>query len=71
MIVGFPLLRGELPRFRRLALFRYLRLWLDLRGREWGALRGTLAVAALKGSRLLFMKFDDEHRLRWVRGEGR
>lgn len=36
-------------------------------GRSWGRLRGTLAVAALKGSRVLFMRFDDRGRLRWVR----
>lgn len=36
-------------------------------GREWGRLRGALAVAALKGSRLVFMKFDDRGRLRWTR----
>lgn len=27
-------------------------------GRRWGSLNGTLAVAALKGSRVVFMKFD-------------
>jgi glucose/arabinose dehydrogenase len=29
-----------------------------VRGAQWGAYRGTLAVAALKGSRLMFMHFD-------------
>ena len=29
-----------------------------VRGPKWGALNGTLAVAALKGNRMLFMKFD-------------
>lgn len=33
----------------------------------WGSYRGTLAVAALKASRVLFMRFDDTGRLRWVR----
>lgn len=36
-------------------------------GKGWGRLRGTLAVAALKGSRVLFMKFSRAGRLRWVR----
>ena len=38
-----------------------------VRGNRWGAYRGTLAVCALKASRLLFMKFDDRGRLLWVR----
>jgi aldose sugar dehydrogenase len=38
-----------------------------VRGRKWGRLRGTLAVAALKTERLLFMKFSDTGELRWVR----
>lgn len=38
-----------------------------VRGRRWGALQGTLAVAALKGSRVLFMKFDRDGRLVRVR----
>nr|MBA2774257.1 PQQ-dependent sugar dehydrogenase [Nocardioidaceae bacterium] len=38
-----------------------------VRGRSWGAYQGTLAVCALAGERLLFMKFDDNGRLRWVR----
>jgi glucose/arabinose dehydrogenase len=36
-------------------------------GRKWGRLRGTLAVAALKSNRLLFMKFSTAGELRWVR----
>ncbi|WP_210651693.1 sorbosone dehydrogenase family protein [Nocardioides sp. SYSU D00065] len=28
-------------------------------GRQWGSLEGTLAVAALKGSEVLFLRFDD------------
>ena len=34
-----------------------------VRGRQWGRLDGTLAVAALKGSELLFLRFDDAGRL--------
>lgn len=33
----------------------------------WGSYRGTLAVAALKASRLLFLKFDATGHLRWVK----
>ena len=29
-----------------------------VRGRQWGSLEGTLAVAALKGSEMLFLSFD-------------
>ncbi|HEX5881273.1 MAG TPA: PQQ-dependent sugar dehydrogenase [Actinomycetota bacterium] len=36
-------------------------------GRRWGRLSGTLAVAALKASRLVFMKFDDRGQLEWTR----
>lgn len=32
-------------------------------GRGWGRLEGTLAVAALKGQRMLFLRFDREGRL--------
>ncbi|WP_372727718.1 PQQ-dependent sugar dehydrogenase [Nocardioides sp.] len=32
-------------------------------GRSWGALRGTLAVAALKAERVVFMTFDTKGRL--------
>ena len=31
-----------------------------VRGSQWGRLEGTLAVAALKGSRVLFMRFDQD-----------
>ena len=37
------------------------------RASGWGPYRGALAVAALKASRLLFLKFDDSGHLRWVR----
>ncbi|MCL8026391.1 PQQ-dependent sugar dehydrogenase [Nocardioides bruguierae] len=36
-------------------------------GREWGPLRGTMAVAALKGSQMLFLRFDSDNRLTRVR----
>ncbi|CAM3700306.1 PQQ-dependent sugar dehydrogenase [Nocardioides zeicaulis] len=36
-------------------------------GRQWGALDGTLAVAALKASRVVFLRFDDQGTLQWVR----
>ena len=35
-------------------------------GRRWGIYDGTLAVASLKGSRLVFMRFDRSGRLRWA-----
>jgi aldose sugar dehydrogenase len=38
-----------------------------VRGRQWGLYDGTLAVAALKGSRLLFMRFDAAGNLSQVR----
>ncbi len=38
-----------------------------VRGSRWGGLEGALAVAALKSSRLLFMKFDAKGRLKSVR----
>ncbi|WP_181311330.1 PQQ-dependent sugar dehydrogenase [Nocardioides campestrisoli] len=38
-----------------------------VRGKQWGRLDGTLAVAALKGSRVLFMRFDADGELRQVR----
>jgi glucose/arabinose dehydrogenase len=42
--------------------------WLpEGRGSGWGTYRGTLAVAALKASRVLFMKFDATGHLRWVK----
>lgn len=34
-----------------------------VRGRRWGRLAGTLAVAALKGERIVFMRFDRKGRL--------
>jgi aldose sugar dehydrogenase len=37
------------------------------RASGWGAYRGTLAVAALKASRVVFLKFDRDGRLRWVK----
>ena len=40
-------------------------------GATWGRLAGTLAVAALKGSRVVFMKFDRAGRLRWTRAPAR
>ncbi len=39
-------------------------------GYQWGDLRGTLAVAALKASRLIFMKFDTNGKLLWTRSPG-
>jgi glucose/arabinose dehydrogenase len=42
--------------------------WLPTtRASGWGSYRGTLAVAALKASRVLFMRFDDTGHLRWVK----
>jgi glucose/arabinose dehydrogenase len=38
-----------------------------VRGRQWGDLNGTLAVACLKASRLLFIKFDARGNPRWAR----
>ena len=38
-----------------------------VRGKRWGSYNGTLAVAALKGSRLVFLKFDRAGRLLWAR----
>jgi glucose/arabinose dehydrogenase len=40
-------------------------------GDQWGRLEGTLAVAALKASRVVFMKFDDRGRLKWTRAPQR
>ena len=34
-----------------------------VRGKRWGALNGTLAVAALKASRIVFLDFDNRGRL--------
>lgn len=36
-------------------------------GAQWGAFNGTLAVAALKGNRVIFMKFDQAGKLLWTR----
>jgi aldose sugar dehydrogenase len=36
-------------------------------GRSWGRYRNSLAVAVLKGQRLMFVKFDRAGRQRWVR----
>lgn len=38
-----------------------------VRGKEWGRYQGTLAVAALKASRVVFMKFNRKGVLRWTR----
>lgn len=38
-----------------------------VRGAQWGEYDGTLAVAALKGSRLVFFKFDAAGHLLWSR----
>lgn len=38
--------------------------WVE--GEQWGALDGTLAVAALKTQQLLFMKFDADGVFQWV-----
>lgn len=38
-----------------------------VRGRAWKDLDGTLAVAALKGQRIVFMKFDGNGRLLWTK----
>ena len=42
-----------------------------VRGAQWGALEGTLAVAALKGSEMLFLRFDAEGSLLSVTRPGR
>jgi glucose/arabinose dehydrogenase len=42
--------------------------WLPTgRASGWGSYRGTLATAALKAERVLFMKFDAAGTLRWVK----
>lgn len=38
-----------------------------VRGSQWGDLNGTLAVAALKASKVIFMKFDKKGKLLWTR----
>lgn len=37
-----------------------------VRGQQWGLYKGMLAVAALKGQRLLFLRFDAAGRFRYV-----
>jgi glucose/arabinose dehydrogenase len=36
-------------------------------GKKWGRLNGTLAVAALKANRVVFMKFNKSGHLRWTK----
>lgn len=38
-----------------------------VKGKAWGRLRGTLAVAALGSERMIFMKFDGRGQLQWTR----
>ncbi|MCZ4499067.1 MAG: PQQ-dependent sugar dehydrogenase [Marmoricola sp.] len=38
-----------------------------VRGSQWGSFDGTLAVAALKSTRVIFMKFDSHGHLLWTR----
>ncbi|GAB2859844.1 PQQ-dependent sugar dehydrogenase [Nocardioides pacificus] len=38
-----------------------------VRGKQWGVYNGTLAVAALAGERVVFMRFDRAGKLRWAR----
>ncbi len=38
-----------------------------VRGSGWGDLAGTLAMAVLKGQRLMFLRFDSAGKLRWTR----
>ncbi len=38
-----------------------------VRGKQWGRYNGTLAVAALAGNRVVFMKFDKAGALKWTR----
>lgn len=40
-------------------------------GDRWGLLDGTLAVAALKTERVVFMKFGSDGRLKWTRSPAR
>lgn len=37
-----------------------------VRGKQWGSLNGTLAVATLKASKMIFMKFTKAGELRWT-----
>ena len=41
-----------------------------VRGSQWGDYQNTLAVAALKASRIVFMKFDAAGNLLWTRSPG-
>lgn len=41
-----------------------------VKGAKWGAYRGSLAVCALKGSKLVFMKFSKTGRLIWTKTPG-
>lgn len=36
-------------------------------GKEWGVLRGTLAVGCLAGERLMFVRFDANGKLKWTK----
>lgn len=38
-----------------------------VKGKKWGRYRGTLAVAALAGERVVFMKFDGSGGLKWTK----
>ena len=38
-----------------------------VKGSAWGSFNGTLAVAALKGNRVVFMKFNSSGTLQWTR----
>lgn len=40
-------------------------------GERWGRLSGTLAVACLQGSRVIFMKFDSAGKLKWAKAPTR
>ncbi len=40
-------------------------------GKKWGRLNGTLAVAALKANRVVFMKFGPRGQLQWTRSPDR
>ena len=42
-----------------------------VRGARWGAYQGTLAVACLKASRVIFMKFNRVGTLKWTRAPRR
>jgi glucose/arabinose dehydrogenase len=42
-----------------------------VQGPKWGRLRGTLAVACLEGSKVIFMKFTKDGRLKWTKTPAR